>query len=102
MVPYEGQRFIPLKWVFKIKNDGRRRARLVALGYRQISGLDYSDIHSPFLNEVGMRMMLVISMEKEWEIRKLDVEAAFLLGKLKEEIYIEFPDGIGNKSGNIG
>ena len=87
-VPDEKQRRIPLKWVFKIKNDGRRRERLVALGYRQISGLDYSDIHSPVLNEVGMRMMLVISIEKEWEIKKLDVGAAFLLGKLKEDIYI--------------
>ena len=48
---------------------------MVALGYLQISGLDYRDIHYPVLNEVGMRMMMVIAIDKEWDVRKLDVEA---------------------------
>lgn len=98
----EGKRRIPLKWIFKVKNDGRRISRLVELGYRQVEGLNYSGIHDPVLNEVVMRMMSVISMEKGWEIEKLDFEESFLLGKLKEDIYIEFHDGIGNIHGKIG
>ena len=31
IVEFQGQRSIPLKWVFNIKHDGRHRARLVSL-----------------------------------------------------------------------
>ena len=37
------RRLIGNKWVFKIKRDGTYRARLVALGYSQIPGVDYTD-----------------------------------------------------------
>ena len=36
----ENRRLIVNKWVFKIKRDGTYRARLVALGYSQIPGVD--------------------------------------------------------------
>jgi len=35
-------------------------------------------------------------------VRKLDVEAAFLLGKLKEEIFIVLPEGLEEEKGKIG
>ena len=41
------RRLIGNKWVFKIKRDGTYRARLVALGYSQIPGVDYTDIFCP-------------------------------------------------------
>ena len=42
MIP-EKRRLIGNKWVFKLKRDGTYRARLVALGYSQIPGIDYTD-----------------------------------------------------------
>ena len=39
----KNRRLIGNKWVFKIKSDGTYRARLVALGYSQIPGGDYTD-----------------------------------------------------------
>ena len=41
------RRLIGNKWVFKIKRDGTYRARLVALGYSQIPGVDYTDNFVP-------------------------------------------------------
>ena len=40
----ENRRLIGNKWVFKIKRDGTYRARLVALGYSQIPGIDYRQL----------------------------------------------------------
>ena len=46
------RRLIGNKWVFKRKKDGRFRARLVALGYSQIAGLDYDECHAPVVQDV--------------------------------------------------
>ena len=67
--------------MFKRKNCGRFRARLVELGYKQIYGVDYDEIHAPVISDVGFRLILYIGIQKGWVIKKIDVEAAFLLGK---------------------
>ena len=46
-VPPE-RRTIGSKWVFKIKRDGRFRARLCGLGYTQIPDVDFTENHAPF------------------------------------------------------
>lgn len=99
-------RTIGVKWVFKTKTDGRFRARVVALGYRQRAGIDYTDIHAPVLNEITLRIMLLVKIIKKWNIMKLDVEAAFLNSEIKEETFIDLPKGWNEvenvKKGSIG
>ena len=53
----------------------------MVLGYRQVEGIDYDDIHDPVISEVGFRLILYIGLQKML-IRKLDVEEYFFLGKL--------------------
>ena len=52
------RRLIGNKWVFKIKRDGTYRARLVALGYSQIPGVDYTDNFAPVAHDVSFRIAL--------------------------------------------
>ena len=54
----ENRRLIGNKWVFKIKIDRTYRARLVALGYSQIPGVDYTDNFAPVAHDVSFRIAL--------------------------------------------
>ena len=47
-----GRTLVGNKWVFKVKRNGVYRARLVALGYSLIPGVDYTDNYAPVVNDV--------------------------------------------------
>nr|GFD10567.1 hypothetical protein [Tanacetum cinerariifolium] len=64
---------INLKWLWKNKRDEentviRNKSRLVAKGYAQKEGVDFT-------------------------IYQMDIKTAFLYGPLKEEVYVNQPDG---------
>ena len=46
------RRCVKNKWVLKIKRDGRFRARLVACGYSQVPGVDFTENYAPVVNDV--------------------------------------------------
>ena len=51
----KNRRLIGSKWVFKVKKDRTFRARLCAIGYSQIAGIDYTDNFAPVVNDVTFR-----------------------------------------------
>nr|KYP38947.1 Retrovirus-related Pol polyprotein from transposon TNT 1-94 [Cajanus cajan] len=81
------------KWIFKLKYKpygtiSKHKARLVARGFSQQEGLDYTEMFSPVIKPVNIRIILSIALTKGWPIRQIDVNNAFLNGSLKEDIYI--------------
>ena len=82
----ENRRLIGNKWVFKVKRDGTYRARLVALGYSQIPGVDYTDNFAPVTHDVSFRIALARMMVEKLDSLVMDVETAFLYGDIEEEI----------------
>ena len=88
------RRLIGNKWVFKIKRDGTYRARLVALGYSQIQGLDYTDNFAPVAHDVSFRIALARMMVEKLDSLVMDVETAFLYGDIEEEIFMKSPIGM--------
>ena len=85
------RRLIGNKWVFKIKRDGTYRARLVALGYSQIPGVDCTDNFAPVAHDVSFRIALARMME---DSLVMNVETAFLYGDIEEEIFMKSPIGM--------
>ena len=86
----ENRRLIGNKWVFKIKRDGTYRARLVALGYSQSPGVDYTDNFAPVAHDVSFRIALTRMMVEKLDSLVMDVETAFLYGDI-EEIFMKSP-----------
>ena len=78
----KNRRLIGNKWVFKIKRDGMYRARLVALGYSQIPGADYTDNFAPAAHDVSFRIALARMMVEKLDSLVMDVETAFCMEKL--------------------
>ena len=90
----KNRRLIGNKWVFKIKRDGTYRARLVALGYSQIPGDDYTDNFAPVAHDVSFRIALARMMVEKFDSLVMDVETAFLYGEIDEEIFMKSPVGM--------
>ena len=88
------RRLIENKWVFKIKRDGTYRARLVALGYSKIPGVDYIDNFAPVAHDVSFRIALARMMVENLDSLVMDVEAAFLYGEIDEDIFMKSPAGM--------
>jgi Reverse transcriptase (RNA-dependent DNA polymerase) len=87
---------VKCKWVFEIKRDGVFRACLVACGYSQIPGTDFTDSYSPVVNDVTVRILFIIQLVKGYTSKLMDVETAFLNGDLDCEIYMDCSDGVNS------
>lgn len=70
------------------------KVRLVAQGFSQRAGVDYNETYSPVVHTVSVRIVLALAAELNLELHQLDVEQAFLNGRLDEEIYMRLPKGL--------
>ena len=89
---------IPCKWVFKIKTDelGRvtkYKARITPKGFKQRHGIDYFEVFANTGKYKSMRVLLAIAARRNMELRQYDVPQAFTQAELKENVYMEMPEG---------
>ena len=77
----------------KQKKNGIHRARHVALWYSQIPGENFSENYAPIINDITMRLMMVLMTTRNCVGEIIDVEMTFLHGDLEEEIYMTIPKG---------
>ncbi|MCO5573182.1 hypothetical protein L7F22_026949 [Adiantum nelumboides] len=92
------RKLVTCKWLLRKKfhADGsvsRYKARLVARGFTQIPGMDYSETFSPVLRITSFRVLIAIAALFGFLLHQMDVRTAFLNGDLQEEIYMSQPDG---------
>ena len=83
-----GRHCVKSKWVFDVKRTGLFKVRLVACGYSQIPGVDFTESYAPVINDVSWRILLIVKMLMKYHAMIMDVETAFLYGDLDEEVYM--------------
>ena len=64
---------IDVKWVFKLKlkPDGsvaKHKARLVARGFLQKVGLDYSEVFAPVARLETIRLVIALAHNRDWSL----------------------------------
>ena len=93
-----GRKALTVKWLLKRKlaPDGsitRYKARLVARGFQQVQGFDFTETYSGVVKDVSSRILFAIAASLGWHVHQMDVETAFLNSELYEEIFIYAPEG---------
>nr|GFB43182.1 Gag-Pol polyprotein [Tanacetum cinerariifolium] len=89
---------INLKWLWKNKRDEentviRNKSRLVAKGYAQKEGVDFEESFAPAVMLEAVRLFIAYAVHKSFTVYQMDVKTTFLYGPLKEEVYVNQPDG---------
>ena len=84
----KGRRLVKSKWIFDIKRSGLFKVRLVACGYTQIPGVDFTESYAPVINDVSWRILIIAMIVQKLEAKIIDVSTAFLYGDLDENIYM--------------
>ena len=87
--------------VLKVKTnaDGKiiqHKARLVAQGFSQVEGLNYSETFAPVINFQTVLLCLSIACFKNWPVHHIDFDSAYLNAPLKETIYMRPPKQLKN------
>ena len=100
-----GRKAIGCRWVLlgKRNEEGKiikYKARLVAQGFSQKPGVDYSDngTFAPVIYFETLRTMLAHTAIHNWKPQQFDIKGAYLHGYLEEELYMAQPPGNGDDS----
>ncbi len=97
-----GQKAIGSKWVFKVKYspDGsiaRFKARLVAQGFSQIYGINFSETFASTVRRESLQIYLALCLMLNLFIHQVDIVGAYLeslLGDNEQPIFMKLPPGL--------
>nr|GFB21474.1 retrovirus-related Pol polyprotein from transposon TNT 1-94 [Tanacetum cinerariifolium] len=89
---------INMKWLWKSKRYEentviRNKACLVAKGYNQQEGINFEESFAPIARLEVVWLFVAYAAHKSFPVYQMDFKTSFLNGPLKEEVYINQPDG---------
>ena len=96
--PPPGRNIIQCKWVYRIKYTStgtidKYKAHLVAKGYSQVHGIDYTETFSPVIKHDSVRVLFAIAAVLRMHMRQFDIGTAYLNSDLTTKIYMQQPEG---------
>ncbi|GJR16872.1 gag-pol polyprotein [Tanacetum coccineum] len=81
------------KYCLMQKNPKKKNLSCKAKGYAQKEGIDFKDSFALVARLEAVRLFIAYATHKSFIVYQMDVKTAFLYGPLKEEVYVNQPDG---------
>ena len=79
----------------------KAKSRLVARGFKQREGVDFSETFAPTVSSSCVRLLSAIACECDLDLRHFDVDQAFVLSDLEKDVYLRLPKGCGDLSEKV-
>jgi hypothetical protein len=76
------------------------KARLNLHGGKQIYGMNYYETYAPVVTWFAIRLIIMFGIIFHWTLRQVDFIMAYPQAPIKEDIYMELPQGIETATGN--
>ena len=97
---------IDANWVYMWKTDEhvwvvKSKSRLVARGFKQREGIDFSETFAPTVSTSCVRLLSAIVCECDLDLCHFDVDQAFVQANTEEDVFLRLPEGYGDLSGKI-
>jgi hypothetical protein len=89
------------KWVFRIKEDGRKKSRLTARGFLQQKGIDYFESYASMVASASFRIGMALNAFTGNKLRKHDAKNAYCMADLppEEQVWMKQPPGLEIRGG---
>lgn len=96
-VPFTGQHLVPMMWLFNVKTDGTKKARLVGRGDMMIPWVDFDPnaIYCGNVSSSSIKIALTIAANYKLIMRGGDLVGAYLVTLANPDypVYIQTPQG---------
>ena len=97
---------IDAKWVYTWKVDEhgwviKAKSRLVARGFKQRGGVDFSETTVPAVSSSCVRLLSAVACECDLDLCHFDVDQAFVQSDLEEDVFLRLPKICGDFSGKV-
>ena len=99
--PPANTNIVDSKWIYKIKllpNNSieKFKSRLVARGFSQVEGVDFTETFAPVVKHTTVRFLLSLCPSLKLKMKQMDVSCAFLHGDIDTDVYVKPPKGFEN------
>ena len=74
---------------------------MVAKGFHQSEGFDFTDTFNPVVKPTTIRVVLTMALSARWPIHQLDINNAFLNEDLVEDVYLQQPPGFSSPDSTL-
>ena len=104
-VPDTGQHLVPMMWLFSVKTDGTKKARLVGRGDMMIPWIDFDPnaVYCGNVSASSIKIALVIAAIYKLEMRGGDLVGAYLVTLANPDfpVFIKTPQGYKIRPGYV-